>query len=151
MSHSFSASSQAKLDTCHPIIQEIMEKVIRLSPMDFTIIHGYRGKAIQNKLYAEGKSKLKYPESKHNRTDIRGEPMSWAVDVAPWFKEAPHIRWDSTREFRWLAGFILGVGQPIALEAGYTLRWGGDWDSDGDHSNRDNPFQDLGHIELVRL
>lgn len=151
MGYSFGKRSRSHLETCHPVLQDIAEAAISATPMDFTILCGYRGEAEQNELYAQGRSKLRYPDSKHNRTDIRGNPMSWAVDVAPWFKEAPHIRWDSPREFRWLAGFFIGIGHSIAVSSGYTLRWGGDWDSDGDHSKVDNPFMDLPHIELVEL
>lgn len=117
--------------------------------MDFTVLEGYRGEDEQNRMVERGVSQLRYPHSKHNRTNADGEPQSWAVDIAPWWHERPHIRWDRTDEFRWLAGFVMGIGSPLAEPQGYRLRWGGDWQSDGDHGN--SSFVDLPHIELVDI
>jgi hypothetical protein len=36
----------------------------------------------------------------------------------------------------------------IGLVKGINLRWGGDWDRDSDL--KDQTFNDLGHIEVVR-
>jgi peptidoglycan L-alanyl-D-glutamate endopeptidase CwlK len=151
MSYVLGTKSQSKLNTCHPVLQEIVRSAIMVTPMDFTVLFGYRGEDLQNDLYDEGRSKLRYPQSKHNRTDADGEPQSWAVDLAPWFASSPHVRWGRPDEFRWLAGFIMGLGDRIARREGFTLRWGGDWDRDGDQGKDDNPFMDLPHIELVEL
>jgi len=162
MPYSFGIQSKERLATCHPVLVLIAEKAIHRCPMDFTILSGYRTKELQNSLVAKGRSKTPYPKSKHNRTATEqdvllgfasevGQPLSWAIDVAPWYADAPNIRWDRQDEFRWLAGFILGIGAPIAEGHGFRLRWGGDWDSDGDHSKTDNPFMDLPHIELVQV
>jgi hypothetical protein len=35
----------------------------------------------------------------------------------------------------------------IAHEMGVKIRWGGDWDSDGEI--KDNSFDDLVHVELI--
>ena len=42
-----------------------------------------------------------------------------------------------------MAGYI----QATADKLGIKIRWGGDWDSDGDLD--DQTFMDLGHFELV--
>lgn len=151
MSYVLGKKSQARLDTCHPVLQEIMRSAIMFTQMDFTILFGYRGEELQNSFYDQGHSKLRFPLSKHNRTDAEGTPEAWAIDFAPWYPDSPHIRWGRPNEFRWLSGFIMGFGERIARREGFTLRWGGDWDRDGDHSARDNPFMDLAHIELVEL
>ena len=53
------------------------------------------------------------------------------------------IDWNDRERFTYMGGMIRG----IALKLGYPIRWGGDWDSDGDL--KDNSFDDLVHIELT--
>ena len=40
----------------------------------------------------------------------------------------------------------IGIAVGIAKRKGIKLRWGGDWDRDGELS--DNRFNDLGHLEI---
>ena len=150
MSFVFGSGSLNKLATCHKVLQLIAQKAIEVSPMDFTIVHGFRDEVQQNAFFDAGASKTPWPDSKHNCSNAAGKPESLAIDFAPWHSSLrPQIRWERTEEFRWLAGFIMGAGESIARSHGYTLRWGGDWDRDGDH--RDQTFMDVGHIELVPL
>jgi hypothetical protein len=44
-------------------------------------------------------------------------------------------------------GHIAGRAFAIAHEEGFSIRWGGDWDGDGDLTNQ--KFDDLFHIELI--
>lgn len=125
----FSKSSLSRLDTCDPRIKSVMLEVVRR--FDCTIICGHRGEEEQNKHYSSGNSKIRYPQSKHNKTPSR------AVDVAPY-----PIDWNDTARFRYFAGYVMGV----AAMMGVRLRWGGDWDSDTQVS--DNRFNDLVHFEL---
>ena len=126
----FSTSSQQKLDELDYRLRKVLEAAIQLK--DFTVLEGHRGKDRQNALYANGKSKLQWPQSKHNRK------ASLAVDIAPY-----PIDWANLDEFQYLAGLCVG----IAHEQGVVLRWGGDWDRDGELS--DNRFNDLPHLEIV--
>lgn len=145
---SFGAASRKKVATCHPLLQKVLNTAIQWSPRDFTVTEGWRGKAAQDKAVKGGFSRTPWPTSKHNHMEA-GKPASLAVDVAPWWATAPHIRWSQTEEFRFLAGFIIGIGTPIVEPAGYRLRWGGDFDMDGDDA--EGGFEDLPHIELIRL
>lgn len=147
-SFTFGHSSSKQLATCHPVLQEILKRAILYTPMDFSILEGHRDEERQNRLKSEGKSKLSYPDSKHNKEDAAGRPESLAVDVAPYHASRPHYRWNETEDFYFLAGFIIGIGSPYAKRQGFRIRWGGDWDSDGDL--HDQSFMDLGHLELVR-
>lgn len=147
MPYQLGAKSKRRLGTCHPVLQEIVRGAILYTPMDFTVLYGWRSEEEQNALFEEGRSKLRWPESKHNHVGLGGSPLSLAVDIAPWYPEPLHVRWNQPEEFRWLAGFVMGIGEPIARQSGFTLRWGGDWDRDGDH--RDQTFMDLPHLELV--
>lgn len=126
---SFSKTSQERLATCHPVLQEILNEAIK--DVDFSVICGHRNKADQDKAFNEGKSTKRWPNSKHNRLP------SVAVDVAPY-----PIRWNDRAAFARLFGYI----ERIAHEKGYKLRWGGDWD--GDWNTEEERFIDMPHIEL---
>lgn len=133
---SYSESSKSALETCHPDLQKVFERVIR--DFDHTIIEGHRGEEKQNRLYDEGKSKLRYPESRHN------ENPSMAVDAVPY-----PVDWDDRERMTLFAGYVLGVAEKLKQEGqiSYDIRWGGDWDQDTEVS--DNGFDDLPHFELV--
>lgn len=127
---SFGKASQEKLATCDPRLQKVFNEVIK--HFDCTVIEGHRGEAAQNKAFAEGKSKLKYPQSKHNKTP------SLAADVLPY-----PIDWNDTNRMRYFAGFVVG----IAATMGIKLRWGGDWNQNTEL--KDNSFNDLPHFEIA--
>lgn len=126
----FSVSSKEKLSQCHPDIQRVMQRVI--AHFDCTILVGERGEAEQNAAYDAKRSKLRYPQSKHNKRP------SLAVDVAPY-----PIDWDDRDRLHLFAGFVLGTAQSM----GVKLRWGGDWNQDTE--TKDNTFDDLVHFEIA--
>ncbi len=125
----FGKRSKERLETCHPRLQELFNEVVK--NYDCSILQGTRSKEEQDKFFREGKSKVQYPNSKHNSTP------SMAVDVAPY-----PIDWNNTNRFYHFAGYVNGVADTM----GINLRWGGDWDSDKDFS--DNHFNDLPHFEI---
>ncbi len=120
----FSETSQARLATCHPDLIRLMEHVIKDCPIDFTILCGHRGKEEQDKAFREGKSRARYPASRHNATP------SQAVDIAPW-----PINWKDTERFARLAGYV----QRCAQELGIAIKWGGEFTS----------LKDMPHFELA--
>lgn len=126
---SFSQRSRARLITCDKRLQDLFEEVVK--GFDCIILQGHRGEEEQNRYYAEGKSKLKYPQSKHNKIP------SLAVDVAPY-----PVNWSDKERFYYFAGYVKGIAQFLGIE----LRWGGDWDSDT-HIH-DQTFFDLPHFEI---
>jgi peptidoglycan L-alanyl-D-glutamate endopeptidase CwlK len=132
----FGTNSLNNLHTCHDYIQRVALEVIQF--YDHSIICGHRNKHAQNEAFANGKSTKRWPESEHNVFP------SIAVDVAPWWDEVPHIRWDRKYEFILLAGIYIGVGRSLGIE----LRWGGNWDMDQELIT-DQRFIDLPHLELV--
>jgi len=127
--YKFSQKSQQKISTCHPDIQEILDEAINL--VDFSVLCGHRGEEEQNNHFQQGRSKLKYPQSKHNKFPSR------AVDIAPY-----PIDWKDLDRFSHLAGIIKG----IAHMKGIKVTWGGDWDNDGEL--KDNKFNDLPHFQI---
>ena len=125
----FSAVSLDRLKTADHELQELFHHVLRVH--DCSILEGFRDEATQNEYFAEGKSKVEYPGSKHNRYPSR------AVDVVPY-----PIDWADTKRFYYFAGIVKGVAAGLDLD----IRFGGDWDSDNDLS--DQTFNDLVHFEL---
>ena len=121
---SFGTRSTQELGTCHPKLQQIMREVIKT--YDFSVIHGYRDKKLQNKFYRLGTG-LKYPHSLHNNSP------SLAIDIAPWKNGG--INWEDDQEFIILAGKILEKSQELNIK----VIWGGLW-----------LRKDLGHIGLAK-
>ena len=131
----FGDRSKRNLLTCDKILQDIFIEVV--SYHDCAVICGYRGETDQNEAYFGGRSKLKFPKSCHNISPSMG------IDVVPWYRIAPHIRWGDTKAFYHFAGVVRGV----AAHHGCLIRWGGDWDRDFDLD--DQSFFDLPHYERV--
>lgn len=121
----FGSTSQARLATCHPRLQEICRTIIHV--YDLSIVCGHRGELDQNLAHASGKSTLRWPDSKHNT-----EP-SLAVDIAPYYQG--RIQWDRFDMFKDLADIFL---QEAAIRR-TRIFWGGWWPG----------FKDYPHFQLV--
>ena len=127
--YKFGKRSKKNLSEAHPLLQELFEEVIQI--YDCSVIEGHRPKAEQDKAYYAGKSQLKFPKSKHNKTP------SLAVDVCPY-----PIDWNDSKRFYYFAGIVMGVADSMGID----IRWGGDWSGDNDF--KDQTFHDLPHFEL---
>ena len=126
----FSPKSFSNLVTCDPRLQLVFKEVIKYR--DCTILAGYRDQVTQNELFRQGRSQVEWPDGKHNQSP------SEAIDVAPY-----PIDWNDIDRFHYFGGFVMGVAE----SCGVGLRWGGDWDMDGQVN--DNRFDDLVHFELI--
>lgn len=126
----FSIVSKKRLSTCHPDLQKLFNEVIK--DFDCIILEGHRGEEAQNKAFREGKSKLKYPRSKHNSMPSK------AVDVAPY-----PIDWKDIKRFEQLIQHVLETAKKL----GIGIRSGSDWNSNG--SSKDEKFLDYPHYELI--
>jgi peptidoglycan L-alanyl-D-glutamate endopeptidase CwlK len=134
--------SNRALDTVHPklqrLIREVDKRLMKTRMLDLTVLCGHRGREEQDKAYAAGASSKPWPESLHNRLP------SAAVDIAPY-----PLDWNDHLRFARLAGYV----QAVADELGIEIRWGGDWDRDGnvkEHSFIDQPHFELTQTELNR-
>lgn len=116
-----------KLKECHPDLIKLINHVDTYYPVQ--VICGYRGEEDQNKAFAEKKSKLQFPKSKHNKRP------SLAVDVVPDPDRNPRtIDWVDLNEFEVMC---LAV-EAAADELDVKIRLG-----------RDFSFKDWPHIELI--
>ena len=121
----FGRVSRKRLKGINVKLVNVLNELIKI--MDVTIIEGIRTEERQKELLEKGATKVKY--SKH----MEGK----AVDVAPY-----PIDWNDRDRFHYMGGMVRGIGQQLGIK----IRWGGDWDSDGEI--KDNNFDDLVHIEL---
>ena len=125
----FGRSSRARLVTCDKRLQKVFNEVIKY--VDCSVLEGHRSGERQDKLFEEGKTKVKFPNGRHNLSP------SNAVDVTPY-----PVDWEDRERQTLFAGFVLG----IARQMGIKLRWGGDWDMD--FQVMDNRFDDFPHFEV---
>lgn len=130
MKYNYGKRSLRNLKEAHEELQDLFNEVIKY--YDCAIIEGHRNKEEQDEAFHAGKSKLKWPKSKHN-----SQP-SVAVDVIPW-----PVDWDDYQRFYYFGGLVKG----IAVQMKIPIRWGGDWDSDNNF--KDQRFNDLIHFELT--
>lgn len=147
----YGETSKRRLKTCTGKMQEVFNDVIQI--VDNAVLVGHRPEADQTAAYADGRSKVKWPNSKHNSQPSRAvDSAPYPIDWAPLPKEAELKHWDRSDLLKWakqyarfhyLAGVVLGVG----FVKGVHIRWGGDWDEDDDFS--DQSFDDLVHFEEV--
>lgn len=122
----FSKVSAERLESCDHRLQSILIEVI--DSYDFAVVDGYRDEFTQNKYYETGRSRLKFPNSKHNIYPSK------AVDVCP-YVEGVGLVWDDNWMWNELAIRILQEGH----RQGTRLRWGGTWKT----------FIDKPHFELL--
>ena len=125
----FGKVSKERLATAHPYLQKLFNEIIKTN--DCSVTEGHRGKELQNKYFDEGKSKVKFPNGRHN------QKPSLAVDVTPY-----PVDYNDRERQTLFAGYVLGV----ASQMGLNIRWGGDWNKD--FSVSDNRFDDMPHFEL---
>jgi len=116
-----------RLKQCHPNLIKIMLRVDEIYPIH--VVCGFRNEEDQNKAFKEKKSKLKFPESKHNKIP------SLAVDIVPDPDRNPKtISWVDLKAFEIMC---LAV-EAISEEYGIKVRFG-----------KDFSFADWPHFELI--
>lgn len=131
----FSDTSRRELGTAHRSLQRVFLQVIKIT--DIKIVKGFRDKKEQDAAYKAKLSKVKWPNGKHNKVP------SEAVDVYPF----PIPSDLNTKEYATRCVALNEVVQRVADSLGIQIRWGGDWDGDGDMT--DQKLHDLVHFEVI--
>ena len=143
MSYKFSSTSKERLETCDQSLQDVFNLAIKRSPIDFGVACGERTIEEQKELYRQGRTKSGNIVtnvdgvkniSKHNHSP------SQAVDIYAYFNGK--AQW----EVKHLC-MIAGVVMSCADELGVSIRWGGNWNQNGEIISDQN-FQDLPHFEI---
>jgi peptidoglycan L-alanyl-D-glutamate endopeptidase CwlK len=113
----FSKRSLNNLAQCHPDLQKIAHELIK--EMDVVVICGHRGEKAQNEAFKRGTSKVRYPNSKHNKTPSR------AFDACPY-----PIDWEARARFLEMRERMRAIAKRLEIKVRF-ISW------------------DLPHIELV--
>jgi peptidoglycan LD-endopeptidase CwlK len=121
----FSKKSLERLSECDERLQMIANELIK--EMDVVVLCGHRNKADQNKAFDTGKSRVRWPNGKHNKKP------SLAVDLAPY-----PIDWDNIKGAGGFAEMCKRV-EKIAKRLNIKIRLGRDFKG----------LVDMPHIELV--
>jgi peptidoglycan L-alanyl-D-glutamate endopeptidase CwlK len=115
----------------------VIDKTLSLGVIDFCLIESIRSKDKQNKYFSNGKSRVQWPDGKHNI--LKEDDKAKALDIVPVINGS--LSWKKDHCLV-LAGVILAVDASMENR----LRWGGNWDRDGEPIT-DQDFQDLVHFE----
>lgn len=128
----FGTASKQRLAGAHPLLQRLMNAAIaKATPaQDFTILDAQRGRAAQEYAFRQGRSKARFGQSAHNWSP------AVALDIVPY-----PIDFDNKQRFIDLAQKLI---LPLAKEMNIPIRWGGDWNMDGNISDG----WDFPHYEL---
>lgn len=119
------------LEQAHPAIAEwFLDEVKPLFPSAH-ISCSYRSKADQDAAFLARKSKLRFPQSKHNATDAQGKPAARALDL---FQLSP-----DGLSARFPKAWYAEIYATSVLDSGAKIRWGGTFKT----------FGDANHFELV--
>lgn len=118
----FSENSKKILKECHEDLQRIMNEVIK--EIDIVVLCGHRGEEEQNEAYANGHSKAKFGQSKHNHFP------ALAIDVAPY-----PLDWNNIESFEKMGEVVMRK----ADELGIKIKWGRDFKG----------LKDYPHFELI--
>lgn len=139
--YAFSPKSFEKMVEAHKDLQCIAFYALLISRMDFGISECRRTLERQSRLFAEGKSNCNGVDKKSKHQYL----PSLAMDLFPvvngkadWSKEATS----------YLGGLVVAVADMLYHQGNVknSVRWGGDWDRDG--NLHDNRLPDRPHFEL---
>ena len=136
----FGKRSKSNLESADDRLQRVVHRALSFGVLDFSVIEGHRSVERQLELYRAGKTQIDGITKK----GMHNEYPSKAIDLLP----SPTVVngvdvWQDKQRFCVLAGLILAA----ASIEGVSIRWGGDWDSDG--NNADSNFLDYPHFELA--
>lgn len=128
-----SEGSIATLREAHPHLTKLA-LAVAAKGVAFRVICAYRGRRDQEKAFATGMTKARWRQSPHNYVP------SLAIDLAPGWNGP--IKWSDAAAFDAVAHAFVATAKELKIE----IRWGGDWDRDG--QTTDERFVDRPHIEL---
>ena len=142
----FSEKSLKVRGELHPDLQKIFDEVIKT--FDCSLVCGYRSEKDQNDAFANGFSKLRFPNGPHNKFP------SIAVDAYPYPIKDLNAKSQRERELYkqrmcYFAGWVMAIAAQLIEQRriSHQLRWGSDWD--GDTELKDHDFLDYSHFELI--
>ena len=129
--------SEKRLEGVNDALVNVVRRAAKRLPFSLLVVEGLRTRERQAELYAQGRTK---PGKKVTWTLHSKHLEGKAVDLAPLINGA--IDWADLSKFDQIAKAM----QDAAKEVGVSVRWGGDWDMDG--QPRERGESDSPHFEL---
>lgn len=131
----FGDRSKSNLKNVHPLLVKVATRALQISTTDFTVICGYRDKAGQDAALKAKTTKVAFPNSDHNQLP------ACAIDVLPF----PFSDWNDPKMLSGWKAISVAMFE-AAEELGVAIRWGGDFNRDGNKTTND--AWDKPHFEL---
>ena len=144
--------SLGRLEGVNPALVKVVKRAIEITPQDFMVVEGVRSKEQCYINYGKGRTvaqctakgvPAKYAQPKLAKVTWLNNPLSSkhvsgkAVDLVPY-----PVNWNDLTKFDQVAKAMFAA----AKELGVSIRWGADWDNDGNY--REKGEYDSPHFEL---
>ncbi len=127
-------TSLARLQGVDETLVNVVKRAIEISEVDFTVLEGVRTLERQRELYAQGRTAPgKIVTWTMKSRHIEGK----AVDLVPY-----PLDWNDLEKFNKIKDAMFQA----ARELDVNLRWGADWDGDGNY--REKGEYDSPHFEI---
>ena len=127
-------TSLARLQGVDETLVNVVKRAIEISEVDFTVMEGVRTLERQRELYAQGRTAPgKIVTWTMKSRHIEGK----AVDLVPY-----PLDWNDIEKFNKIKYAMFQA----AKELDVNLRWGADWDGDGNY--REKGEYDSPHFEI---
>ena len=151
-----SRRSMNRLNTVKAPLRLVVLRAIQISEVDFMVLEGARTVARQHQLYGQGRTAaelqrvgvnpaLARPSERKvtwtlnsNHFADEADGLGRAVDLVPY-----PVDWNDLRKFDAIAKSMFAAAE----ELGVGIRWGADWDQDGNYRERGE--SDSPHFELA--
>lgn len=127
-------TSLARLQGVDETLVNVVKRAIEISEVDFSVLEGVRTLERQRELYAQGRTapgKIVTWTMKSKHIDGK------AVDLVPY-----PLDWNDLEKFNKIKDAMFQA----ARELDVNLRWGADWDGDGNY--REKGEYDSPHFEI---
>jgi len=144
--YGFAESSKKRLEDAHSDLKLIFNEVKKVCMIDFDISEVHRPDVRQRYLFLTGKSEKDGIIKKSKHQSLPSE----AVDI---YAYKPDGKGSYTKhQMCYIAGVIQSIANLLYIQGkiSHIIRWGGNWDSDGEIIT-DQKFQDLCHFELLEV
>jgi peptidoglycan L-alanyl-D-glutamate endopeptidase CwlK len=144
MGYGLGERSRKNLEGVHPKLIDVVERAIELTEQDFFVNEGVRTMERQKELYAQGRTKPGPKvtwtlNSNHFKNPNTG--FGHAVDVYPFpYKDV------NSKAYAAKQMVVAKAMLKAAHELNIPIRWGADWDMDGNYGERGEG--DSPHFEL---
>jgi hypothetical protein len=144
--------SLGRLNGVDANLVKVVQRAIEITPQDFMVVEGVRSKEQCYINYGKGRTvaqctakgvPAKYAQPKLAKVTWLNNPLSSkhvsgkAVDLVPY-----PVNWNDLTKFDQVAKAMFAA----AKELGVSIRWGADWDNDGNY--REKGEYDSPHFEL---